>query len=611
MGILIPSTLKSLTNIAGKQPQHGVAAVLGCIVGLSVPLAALLLAAVLRNLLAAQMKIDAHQIPGPSRYLPDIQSWLPEGLTPLGQFTCLLLCTAGFLAFTSVLLFLLYRQIQIAAVHFESVLLRKLREQARGLATTRTISAQQTELTDCLDYHLPRVRAALARWWRAFPRHVIQLTACAVLMLLVQPMLCVLTIVATALVVLVFRLFDFRRRSSLPVVRERAAQQRADLTHLCTQGPLLESVHDAVDVQRRFDDQLAHYERDAVRSLTSSAWKMPIVILAASLITSVFLFVIIVQLLRSDASFTVPGAFAFTLCFIGAIVSSIRLQRSLRDLNSVSSAAETLNRFLSIKVEPIDGSNLVEIKRIEQQIELDHITLQDSSARRLLEDVSMVLKPGILIGVVARQRLQARAFSELLIGFGRPVSGRLLFDGKPISDISAESVTQISHWVASDGALVTGTVQENILAGHRSGAGSVSEAIEATRLVEQIQQLPDALSTLITPDDDRLRDDAAFRIGLARARVASASIIVIEEPSCHFDQEVEQQSLTAIRSLVSHQAITVCLPQRLLTLRSCDVVIMLDDHKIVDTGTHTELLQRNEYYRHLNYLRFNPFQASN
>lgn len=594
--------------VGGQGGKLRIAAVLGCVVGLCVPVLAGLAAALLRCLIAAQLQASASEIPAASRFLPDVQSWLPENLSTLGEFSYLLGGTMLVVLITAGLLFFFYRQIQIAAVSFEVSLILRLKEHAKALATTRTLSAQRTALTDCLDYHLPRVRACLARWWRAFPRHVVQLAGCSLFMLLVQPMLSVLTIVATALVVVTFRFFDRRRRTALPVVRERAAQQRNELIELCLQGPLLNSIHDEKEIGLRFTEQLDHYRRDAVRSLTSSVWKTPIVLVASCVIVGVFLFLIAVQILQSDASFSVPGAFAFTLCFLGAVVSATRLQRSAQDLSSITAAADALDQFLTLQVEEYDSEQLKSIGQVKKQVALDHVTVQDSAGRKLLENVCVSFKPGLLIGVVANQPLQARALVELLMGFGRPIGGRLLFDDDLVSDLKPESVSRASHWVSNNGSLVTGTLQENILRGSQE-TSLVGEAIAAAKLDETVQQLPDALHTLITPDDDRLRGDAAFRIGVARALVAKASIAVVEEPARSFDNEAESQTLTAIRSLVRHDSITVVLPQRLLTLRSCDAVIMLNEHQVTDVGTHAELLQRNEYYRHLNYLRFNPFQA--
>jgi ABC-type multidrug transport system fused ATPase/permease subunit len=500
-------------------------------------------------------------------------------------------------------------------VEFEVALISQLRLQAKQLATVRTLSAQQTALTDCLDYHLPRVRANLTRWWRAFPRHAIQFIACVCVAFLIQPVLGLLTLIATLLVVLCYRLLDRLRRTTLPVVRERAAQERQTLVNLSLQGPLLESVHDSAAIEKRFSDQLQHYRRDAVRSLTSSAWKIPTLLLVAGILAALFLFVIAVQILRSETSFSVPAAFSFSLCLAAAAMSAQRIHRARRDLQTIDTAAEELEGFLSLPVEEFRKDQLKVIRRITAQAELEHVTVQDSSGRKLLENVSVVFKPGRLIGVLASQPLQSRALVELLMGLGRPVSGRMLVDGTVVTDLNPQSVAACAHWVASDGTLVAGSVRENLIRENliqenpAYGQRDLTEAIAGARLTETIQQLPDGLATIISPGDDRLTGDMAFRLAIARAALTEASVFVIEEPRVHYDAQMEQQTLEAMRSLVSPRSITVVLPQRLLTLRQCDTIVALHDHTVADTGTHAELLQRNELYRHLNYLRFNPYRS--
>lgn len=608
---MISKSLNSLLQRCGRLRLLGTASVVGGLIAICVPLLAVLLGCILSRLIAAQAGDMGTSVPERlSAWLPNICAVLPADLSPLGQVTALLGIALGLLLAVCVLLYYFYKLVQTAAVEFEVNLISQLRQHSKRLATVRTLSAQQTALTDSLDYHLPRVRANLSRWWRTFPRHVIQLLACVLVAFLIQPMLASLTLVATILVVMVYRFLDRIRRTSLPVVRERAAQERESLVSLSLLGPLLESVHDEAAIEKRFTDQLQHYRRDAVKSLTSSAWKTPTLFMVAGILSSVFLFVIAVQILLSETSFSVPAAFSFSLCCAAAAVSAQRLQRIWRDLQSIDTAVEELNRFLSLQVEEFDSNNLKAISRVSTQAELDHVTVQDSKGRKLLENVSIAFKPGMLVGVLASQKLQSHALVELLLGFGRPVSGRMLVDGVSVTDLKPRSLARCAHWVASDGNIVTGSVRENILRSGLANTGQdLNDVVARVKLTEMLQQLPDGLATLISPNDDRLTGDAAFRLGLARAAQTDASIFVIEEPGGSYDASLEGQTLEAIRSLVSSQAITIVLPQRLSTLRHCDLVIMLHDHTIADSGTHTELLQRNELYRHLNYLRFNPFRS--
>ena len=398
----------------------------------------------------------------------------------------------------------------------------------------------------------------------------------------------------------------------MPVIRERAAQRRSDLISMCLKGPLLESVHAEQEIDQHFSEQIANYRSEAVKSLSNSAWKVPLIIAVVAILGCLFQFIVAVQVLRPESTVSIAGSVTFLLAGVGAAISAVRLQRSARELSQVENAAEELKSFLSLPVEKFNGTELKlkSITRVTNQAELDHVTLQDSSGRKLLENVSATFRPGSLIGIVSSERLQAQALVELLMGYGRPVSGRLLIDGILVSDLTPESLSNCALWVSTDGPLITGTVQDNL--SRRTGdyaALDINEILRASKAMDIVQRLPDGLATLITPGDDRLTEDAAFRLGIARANLRSPSVVVIEEPEKHVDAKTEQDTVEAICSLVKPTSITVLLPHRLLTLRQCDSVLLLHDHKVVDFGTHTELLQRCELYRHLNYVRFNPFRG--
>jgi len=273
-------------------------------------------------------------------WMPDLRRVLPEQMSPLTQISVLLVVALAVLILAAVSLYFFYQLVQRAAVEFEASLIGQLRSHAKALATNRTLSAQQTALTDCLDYHLPRVRASLNRWWRVFPRHAIQTLVCVAVALAIQPTLGLLTLTAAGLVAVCYRALDRWRRTRLPVVRERAAQERQMLVDLSIQGPLLESVHDAAAVEKRFSDQLTHYRQDAVRSLTSSVWKTPALLIAAGGVVCLFLFVVAVHVLRSESGFSIAGALAFCLCVAAAAISTRRLLRAWRDLQSIETAAD-------------------------------------------------------------------------------------------------------------------------------------------------------------------------------------------------------------------------------------------------------------------------------
>lgn len=600
---MLSKSLRLLVNRAGGDSKLWFSGAIGVLSALAVPVLFLIIGQVIHILVTA----ESGKLHPMISWTPQIDNWLPD-VAPLAKVSILLGLALAIAIVIAILTHSFYRLTQKAAVDFEVNTVETLRNHSKQLAVVRTLSAQQTALVDGLEYHLPRVRVSLARWWRTYPRHLIQCLGCLFIAFAIQPLLTAITLVGASLLSLIFRWFDARRRTTLPVVRERAAHRRTDLVALCVRGPLLESVHEEKEVSDRFHDLLSNYRKEAIKSLTSSSWKTPLIIAIVGILACAFVFVVAVQVLRPEAKLSVAAAVTFLLAGIGATVSAMRLQRSYRELVLVNTAADELQKFLALPVEKFDATDLKSISKVTQRAVLDHVTLQDSSGRKLLENVSIVFQPGCLMGVVASEQIQAQALVELLMGYGRPVSGRLLLDDVLISDLRPDSLAKCSLWVSPDGPLVTGTVQDNLI---RNGAISadLNTVLQSARVLEAVRQLPDGLSTLITPDDDRLIADAPFRLGLARAKLRQPSIVVIEEPSHHVDAKTEQETIEAIRNLVQPSLITVLLPQRLPTLRHCDTLVLIHEHKVVDIGTHAELLQRSELYRHLNYVRFNPFRA--
>lgn len=588
---------KSLKLLLGRAPTSSsriLAAVLGCVVALAAPLLALVFAHIAQALGEKPHEAVVGGLP--------VMGWNLSEAAPMARVSWLLTLAALICATAAILLLWMYRLVQQAAVEFEVATMDIIRHQIQPLARQRTLTAQQSVLLDCLEYHLPRVRGVIAKYWQALPRHAVQLVACLAIASLIHFRFAVLACIAAALVALFFQLFERSRKKQLPVVRENATRLRNRLVRASLRGPLLHAVHDSQEIDRRFHHFLELYQRDAVRSLISSSWRMPLIVIGLSVLGFLMMFVMSVQWFRNDLE--LPAVTAFLICLSGAGFSARRLWQVYRELKLVKPAADELDRFLSIDVQEPDSANLRELSNTVDLIQLEHVTVQDSLGRKLLTDISLDLQPGKLLGIVATQGLESRTLAELLIGLGRPTSGRMLVGGHVVSDLKPDALTRCSHWVASDGGILTGSLSENL---SPATAQKMELVIQQAELSDLSNRLTEGFHTVITHDDDRLMADEAFRIGLARALLRDATICLIEEPETAVGLEAEQQTMGVIKQLIHASRFTVALPQRLATLRACDRVFFIHEHQLVDAGTHAELVQRNDLYRHLTYLRFNPF----
>ncbi len=592
---MISDALKDLLRRVPLSGARWISFALSSLIGLAVPLLAFIFGHSVQALSGQPITAILPNITLPDFGLGDA--------SPMARVVWMLGAAAVVTFFASLLLFWTYRFVQQAAVEFEVGVLKIYRQRVQQLSQFKTLSAQQNALVDNLQYHLPLVRGALARYWQSIPRHGVQLAICVLVGILIHAQFSFLAIIASALAVLCYQWLDRLHRLRLPIVRDNAAQLRNRLVNLCLRGPLLGAVHDSQEIDQRFGHSLELYQGDAVRSLTNSSWKTPALVSGISMMILLLVFVMSIQGLRSQLE--LPAAATFLFCLVASVYSARRLIQARRELRKVDSACKELVGFLSIQIPEIDETRLSGIHRVAQQAELQFVTVQDSQGRKLIEDISETFETGHLIGVFSSQPLEARALAELLVGLGRPTSGRLLFDGRSVIDLKSNDLLRCAHWVSSDGGILTGSLAEN-LSSHVEP--SARQAIQQAELGDLTNRLADGLYTLITHDDDRLLPDEAFRIGLARALLRSTSIVVIEEPVEAVSPVVEQKTLDAMLRVVTPGRISVVLPQRLSTLRHCERILFIHEHRLVDSGRHAELVQRNEHYRHLTYLKFNPFR---
>jgi ABC-type transport system involved in cytochrome bd biosynthesis fused ATPase/permease subunit len=140
-------------------------------------------------------------------------------------------------------------------------------------------------------------------------------------------------------------------------------------------------------------------------------------------------------------------------------------------------------------------------------------------------------KPGQLTVVISPDPCLAKALVEMILGFGQPSSGRLLFDTIDSKDLSNDAIRDASLWVAANGPLVSGTIEDNLWLGSpRDATVDLRDVTDKARMSQAIFNLPDGLQTLVSAKEERLSSDLLFRLGIARGFLKKPSLIVAEEP---------------------------------------------------------------------------------
>ena len=532
--------------------------------------------------------------------------WLGAGNSAVRAVSAMLVILAGiflvkYLAVSANQLAAYY-----AAFDFDVQVQKRLFEKSAALSAVEGLSVQRSVLHEIQSDSIPKARESIAAWYTASPRYVLRVLLLTALAASIHPWL-----TATAVVGLfVLRAFYSYVESSVRKRREthweqlRTSQQR--LSYLCDTAPLLATIHNSEDTAQEFQSLLHTYRHASMKLLDFSGWKSPAVRLISTMLALILGILVSIRVLDLP-SIGLGGAAALCTSVAIAVYSLSQIRAAYASRRIAETPLQQIVNYLC-QPQPAENRNaLRNPSRIEKGLVFDHLMLRESNGKKLLEDISVTLRSGQMTALISNERFSARALAELCLGFGKPTSGRILVDETDSNDISRNALQQLALWVAPNGPLLSGSITDNLWINEQPDATfDLMDAARKARVADAILNLPEGLQTLVSPTEKRLPEDAMFRIGLTRGFVKKPSIVVAEEPGPGLGT-TEAESTDALMQLRNEGFIVVVLASRLSTLRSADQIVLLHDHRVESIGTHAELLDRSELYRHLNYVRFTRF----
>jgi subfamily B ATP-binding cassette protein MsbA len=294
---------------------------------------------------------------------------------------------------------------------------------------------------------------------------------------------------------------------------------------------------------------------------------------------------------------TVGELIALTM-YLGPLY--LPLQR-FSELNIVlANALAALDRIFQImdeKPQVQDRPGAMELGRLEGRVDLEHVHFHYAKGNPVLHDVNLTVYPGQQIALVGHSGSGKSTIASLILRFYDVESGAVRLDGVDVRDIRLASLRKHVAVVLQEPVLFSGTIRENILYGNpEAGDAEVIEAARAANAFDFISAMPAGFETEVGERGSQLSAGQRQRITLARAFLRDPRVLILDEATSALDAESEAAIQEAMKRLVEGRT-TLIIAHRLATVMGADRIIVLHDGRIVEQGTHAELLQRPGVYR--------------
>jgi len=421
-------------------------------------------------------------------------------------------------------------------------------------------------------------------------------------MLYIHWKLALLTMITMPLVAQAIKVFGKKLRTAGRVQLERTA----DITAVLQESVL------AVRVVKSFvreDYEIGRFERENqhnFRAQMKTAQLMATLTPVIEFLSAIGVTVIIWYGGREviNGSLTSGSLIAFLIYVVNLSNPVKRLSRVYGSIQGALAAAQRVFDVLDTVPEIQDAPDAVELPAVQGQVVFEDVTFEYKPGEPALHNISLEVKPGQVLAIVGPSGAGKTTIANLIPRFYDPVKGSIKIDGYDIRQVTLPSLRQQIGIVPQETMLFNGTVYENILYGDlEASKEAVIAAARSANAHQFIDEMPQGYDTHIGERGTKLSGGQRQRIAIARAILKSPQVLILDEATSALDSESESLVQEALDKLMLGRTAFV-IAHRLSTVQRADIILVMDRGRIVERGTHAQLIKAGGLYSKLYQVQF-------
>lgn len=263
-----------------------------------------------------------------------------------------------------------------------------------------------------------------------------------------------------------------------------------------------------------------------------------------------------------------------------------------------SASMDRINEILMEKPEIKDSKNAVELD-VKGQIEFKDLTFSYEKGEAALKNISLKIEKGKTVAIIGRTGSGKTTLVNLILRLANPPKGKLFIDGVDINDISLKALRENIGYVPQDNFLFSTTIEENIaFALTDFTKEQVENAAKSAQVYDNIMDFPEKFQTMMGERGVTLSGGQKQRVSIARALIKDPSILILDDSLSAVDTHTEEEILKALKVIMQSRT-SIIISHRVSTVKEADEIIVMDEGKIVEQGSHEQLLELGGLYHQL------------